>query len=132
TSASPDPHAATPGGGLRTPGQPAAAAMRRLIGALLLAAGFVSSTAAQSGPPAFEFLGLRPGMPEAEMAGVISDLGGTLRCQATTEPRLRACSATIPDPDAGRLTVTASMVDGAVGIALVSATLAGTRIGDWH
>lgn len=66
------------------------------------------------------------------MAGVISDLGGTLRCSATTEPRLRACSATIPDSDAGTLTVTASMVDREVGIALVAATLAATRIGDWH
>lgn len=106
--------------------------MRPLIGALLLTAGVVSGMTAQARPATLEFLGLRPGMPEAEMAGVISDLGGTLRCAATTEPRLRACSATIPDADSGTLSVTASLVDGAVGIALVAASLAASRVGDWH
>jgi hypothetical protein len=106
--------------------------MRSVIGALLLAAGVVSSGAAQSPGSVLEFLGLRPGMPESEMKAVIGDLGGTFRCSATTEPRLRACSGTIPDPDAGVLSVTASMVDGEVGVALVSATLAPTRVGDWH
>ncbi len=106
--------------------------MRSLIGSLLLAAGVASGGTAQSPTSTLEFLGLRPGMSEPAMQAVIGDLGGSFRCGATTEPRLRACSGTIPDPDVGVLSVTASMVDGAVGVALVSATLAPTRIGDWH
>ncbi len=106
--------------------------MRSLIGAVLLAAGVVSGGAAQSADSVLQFLGLRPGMTESEMQAVIGDLGGSFRCGATTEPRLRACSGTIPDPDAGVLSVTASMVDGEVGVALVSAILAPTRIGEWH
>src|SRR5690606_38990061 len=43
-----------------------------------------------------------------------------------------ACSGSIPDPDAGALSVTASMVDGAVGVALVSAALAPALVSDWH
>lgn len=105
--------------------------MRLLIPALLLAAGAVSAAAQPAASP-LEFLGLRPGMPRAELATVLTDLGGALRCQSTSEPRIHACDGTIPDPDAGALRVTVSLVDGHLGVALVAAPLAAEQISDWH
>lgn len=105
--------------------------MRLLILALLLAAGAVPARA-QSAPAALEFLGLRPGMPQAAFADAVDALGGTVRCQPTSEPRMQSCSGRIPDPDSEALRLTASLVDGHVGVAMVAAPLAAERIGDWH
>lgn len=106
--------------------------MRLLILALLLAAGGVFPHATHAQDPALEFLGLRPGMPREAFASAVEDLGGQVRCQPTAERRMQACSGTIPDPAAGALRVTASLVDEHLGVALVAASLPAGRISDWH
>lgn len=105
--------------------------MRPATWVLLLAAGAVLPARAQA-PPALGFHGLAPGMPRAALAEAVRGHGGTLRCRTTPEPRLEACSAALRLPAGEAATLTASLVDGHLGVALVAARLEPAEVGRWH
>lgn len=97
----------------------------------MLAAGVVTTGSAHPRVP-FEILGLAPGMTEDSAAAAVRAQGGTLRCRATTEPRLRQCSATLSRSPYGPARLTLSMVDGRLAVALIAAMLEPPEAGDWH
>lgn len=70
-------------------------------------------------------------MTRAAADSVLAGHGAALRCQRTPEPRLEACSAEAT-LDGQAAVVTVSLVDGLIGIALVSARLQAEQIADWH
>lgn len=105
--------------------------MRLLIGVLLLAAGAVAPGTAQPRVP-FEVLGLSPGMAEEAATTAVRAHGGSLRCQPTAEPRLRQCSAALGQTPRGPVTLTLSLVDGQLAVALIAAILEPAAVGDWH
>lgn len=70
-------------------------------------------------------------MTRAAADSALDRLGATLRCQPTREPRIEACSAQAR-LDGQVATLTFSMVDGRIGIALVSARLPADQVADWH
>lgn len=101
------------------------------MGVAGLAAVLASGLLAQSPEPPLAFLGLEPGMHRATIDSVVAGHGGALRCRPTREPRITACSGQFSRSGA-TLTTTISLVDGRIGIALISTRLPAGRIADWH
>jgi len=112
--------------------RPAARYLTRWRGVLGLAAGLFAPPAAAQAPDALEFLGFRAGMTRAASDSAVHRFGGRLRCQPTREPRISACSAEVQPPEGGGLTVTLSLVDDRVGIALLSGGAPPERITGWY
>jgi len=106
--------------------------MVRLAAILALVAGGLSPLGAQSAGVALAFRGLRPAMTGASADSVLRAHEAQLRCQPTREPRMQACSAEANLGDGSPATLTMSLIDGRVGIALISARLPADRIADWH
>ena len=99
---------------------------------LMLAAGGHLPLHAQSPPVALAFRGLRPAMTRTAADSVLGTHRAQLRCQPTREPRLQACSAEVSLGDGAPASLTISLIDGRVGIALITARLSANRIADWH
>lgn len=97
-----------------------------------LAAGVASPAVTQTPPRPLEFLGLRAGMTRAESEATLRASGATLQCQPTREPRLTACTAALTPVGGPVLTVTLSLVDDQVGIALLAGPASADRIAVWY
>jgi len=111
---------------------PAVRLLTRCGGVLGLAAGLVALAAAQGPSHPLEFRGLRAGMPRADSEAVLRRAGATLSCQPTREPRITACSATLQGSGGPAQTVTLSLVDDRVAIALVAGPASAEQISAWH
>ncbi|MDZ4674942.1 MAG: hypothetical protein SGI84_10835 [Gemmatimonadota bacterium] len=101
-----------------------------LAWAALVVGGSVPVSAQSSQAP-LTFRGLRAAMTRAGADSVLVRHGTSLRCRPTREPRIEACSAQAT-LDGQVATLTVSLVDGLVGIALVSARLPAEQVADWH
>lgn len=106
--------------------------MTRAVGVLGLAAGLVSLAGAQPAPHPLEFLGIRAGVSRAASEAILREAGATLQCQPTREPRLTACTASLTAAGGPALTVTLSLVDDRVGIALLAGPASPDRIARWY
>ncbi len=98
---------------------------------LALAAAPLAALSAQDRPTPLAFHGLRPAMTRLEADSAVARYGAQLRCQATREPRIQACSATAR-LEGEPVAVTITLVDGRVAIALVAGRLPADHIADWY
>lgn len=76
---------------------------------------------AQGQEPALEVLGLAPGGPFAEMQASLAKIGGKAECRTSpVDRRVAECTATLTrTPDHRNWLLTASVVDGTVGLLLL-------------
>ena len=106
--------------------------MSRLMAILTLVVGGLFPLGAQTPPTPLAFRGLRPAMTRAGADSALVIHRTQLRCQPTREPRIQACNARALFGEGEPATLTISLIDGRVGIALISARLPAGRIADWH
>jgi hypothetical protein len=104
--------------------------MALLLGGMM-AATLASPLHAQATATPLTFQDLRAAMSRAAADGVLARLGTRLSCRPTPEPRLQLCTAPAVLGTA-RVTVTITLVDGRVGIALIAGQLPAEQIATWH
>lgn len=99
---------------------------------ILLALGIPIPRALPQWPPALEFRGLRVGIAIHELRHRIRELGGTLTCRPSRDPRLDECTGSFRPAPGGPLTaVIVSSVRDSAAVLIASGSASRETVAAW-